>query len=155
MSSHIVTEAGIIDAVFAHRFVLRRHDGTRLLADLGPKGAEAFPLAEGAEVTIEGEIKPSELKVSSITPKGGEAVAIAHGKPHDDRAEIDPAAARAAVERAGLTPLGEPRRKPKHFEVLARRGADLVEVHVEQDGTIRKEKSADAEKWADALAAAA
>ena len=155
MTSHIVTEAGIIDAVFAHGFVLRRRDGTRLLADVGPKGAEAFRLAEGAEVPIEGEAKPSELKVSSITPKGGEAVAIRHGKPHDDHAEIDPAAATAAVERAGLTLVGEPRRKPKHYEVLARRGADLVEVHVEQDGTIRKEKTADTGKWADALAAAA
>jgi hypothetical protein len=141
------TEEGVIVAVFAHRFVLTRPDGTRLLADLGPEGAEAFALIEGLAVSIEGKVKPSELKVSSITPRGGARVLIPGGKPHHDPLGADPAGAMAAVERIGLTPVGQPHRKPKHFEVLARRGDDLVEVHVELDGVLRKEKPADRAKW--------
>jgi hypothetical protein len=95
------TEDGVITAFFVHRFMLRRHDGSRLLADLGPKGVEAFPLVEGREVSIEGDAKPSELKVSSITRKGGERVAIRHRDPRDDKAA---AAAKAAVLRVGLAP---------------------------------------------------
>ena len=150
-----IRAAGVIEAVFAHRFVLRRQDGTRVLADLGPGSADAFALVEGATVSIEGEAKPSEMKVATIMPKGGEPVAIKHGKRRDEHAEIGPAAASAEIERAGLVPLGKPVRKPKHFEVLARRGDDLVEVHVELGGGIRKEKPADPEKWADAIAAVA
>lgn len=155
MPDTTTSEAGTVEAVFAHRFVLKRKDGTRLLADLGPKGADAFRLVEGAEVSIEGEAKPSELKVSRLTPKGGEPIAIPHGKPHDDghdHRDADPEAALAAVRQAGLEPIGSPRRKPKHFEVLARRAGDLLEVHVEPNGRIRKEKPADEEKWADVLA---
>lgn len=146
-------EAGVIEAVFAHRFVLRRQDGTTLLADIGPKGAEIFPLVAGATVSIEGDRKPSEIKVARITPAGGATVVIAHGKPHEKHAEIDVAHAIAAVKRAGLDPVGAPRRKPKHVEVLARRGDHLVEVHVERAGGIRKEKPVppDGGTWADTL----
>lgn len=152
MSDKITIAEGVVDAVFAHRFVLKRADGTRLLADLGPKGLDAFPLVEGATVAIEGEAKPSETKVTRITPKGGASVAIVHGRSRDG---IEPAEVLASVQRAGLDPVGEPRRKPKHFEVLARRGGNLFEVHVETDGAIRKEKPADREKWSDEIAVAA
>ena len=101
-------------------------------------------------------MKPSELKVTSIGLRGGAQTAIEH-KNRDDRGEGRPGDATAAVQSAGLSPLGAPRRKPKHFEVLARKGGGLVECHVEFDGTIRKEKPIDAndEKWADDIASAA
>ena len=63
----------------------------------------------------------------------------------------------AAVERAGFAAIGAPRRKPKHFEVLARRDGRLTECHVELDGHIRKEKpvAPDDHKWSHELASAA
>ncbi|MBE7247204.1 MAG: hypothetical protein INR63_19860, partial [Actinomycetospora chiangmaiensis] len=116
--------SGTIQHVFSHRFTLEA-DGAVHLADLGPKGAEAFPLAAGLHVTLEGERRPSEIKVARIAAAGGAPVEIHHkkpnhpGKPRHD-APVDPAAALRAVTAAGWTPTGEPRRKPKHVEVLAR-----------------------------------
>lgn len=150
MSNRSVTKInGVIDAVFAHRFVVVTEDGQRLLADLGPQGVERFPLEVGAEVSLEGESKPSELKVTSIATPGRASVAIEHKKPkHDD--EGDPKAARKAVERAGFVVIGEPRRKPKHFEVLGTKDGEHVECHVELDGAIRKVKPVEGGdgKWA-------
>ncbi len=149
MSRPQISEAGTIVTIFAHRFVLERADGSRLLADLGPRGLEAFPLVEGAEIAIVGEPKPSEIKVSSVTPRDGSPILIPHGDHGGDDAAVE--AALAAVKAAGLTPLAPVRRKPKHCEVLVRRDGVLVEIHVATDGTIRKEKVADIEAWADAL----
>ena len=156
---HVEISGEIVD-VFAHRFVIATAQG-HLLADLGPKGAEAFDLTLGETVTISGEMKPSELKVERIACKGGSAIEIEHKKkpehhePHHHE-PADPKVARSAVEAAGLKPLGEPRRKPKHFEVLAKKDGKFVECHVELNGHIRKEKPVahDDHKWADALAAA-
>lgn len=154
---------GTITDVFAHRFVVETAD-RRILADLGPKGAETFALEVGLEIVVEGEMKPSELKVDKIARKGGTAIAIEHKKkphhePHHDHHHhepADPRAALAAVERAGFAAIGAPRRKPKHFEVLARKDGELIECHVELDGHIRKEKpvASDDHKWSCELAAA-
>lgn len=150
--------SGTIQHVFAHRFTLEA-DGAVHLADLGPKGAEAFPLAAGLQVTLEGERRPSEIKVARIAAPGREPVEIHHKKPnhpgkkpHTD-APVDPAAALAAVRAAGWTPTGEPQRRPKHVEVLARRSdGPWTELHVDAAGTIYKEKAPDAAKWGAALA---
>ncbi|MCF4125128.1 hypothetical protein [Methylobacterium sp. SyP6R] len=149
--------SGTIQHVFAHRFTLEA-DGAVHLADLGPKGAQAFPLAAGLQVTLEGERRPSEIKVSWIAAAGREPVEIHHktpshpGKPRLD-APVDPASALAAIVAAGWTPTGEPRRKPKHVEVLARRGeGPWTELHVDAAGTIYREKTPDADKWGAALA---
>lgn len=160
--AHVEISGEIVD-VFAHRFVIATTD-RRILADLGPKGAEAFALEPGVKVTASGEMKPSELKVERIARAGEAPVVIEHKKPghgphHDGphhHAPADPKLARRAVESAGLQPIGAPRRKPKHFEVLAKKSGRFVECHVELDGHIRKEKpvSADDHKWADELAAA-
>lgn len=145
MSAPIIEEAGTIETVFAHRFVLKRRDGTRLLADLGPAGARAYRLVEGAVLAIEGEAKASELKVHRILPENGEPILVAR----DGRGEeIDVAAALAALRSAGLEPIGEPRRGPRHVEVLIRRGGDLFEVHVAPDSKLGREKPADRAKWA-------
>ena len=164
---HLKVEGRIAD-VFAHRFTIERADGSRVLADLGPKGAEAFALEPGLAIVASGEMKPSELKVERIAKQGGSPIEIEHKKKHEhgpghrgpdhhDHGPADPQVALRAVTAAGLHPLGEPRRKPKHFEVLARKGKAFVECHVELDGHIRKEKPVphDDHKWAHELDTAA
>lgn len=151
MKNDTMTEiGGHVRDVFAHRFVIEKADGGRVLADLGPEGAKAFPLESGAEIVASGEMKPSELKVATIATKGGQPVVV--GRAAKDKLDGDAQAgeATAAVVQAGFEVLGEPRRKPKHFEVLGRKDGSHVECHVEFDGTIRKEKPVKTgdDKWA-------
>ncbi len=73
--------SGIIKHVFAHRFTLEA-EGQTHLADLGPKGAQAFPLLSGLAVSLEGERRPSEIKVTRIETAGREPVQIEHKKPN-------------------------------------------------------------------------
>lgn len=146
--------SGVIQHVFAHRFTLDA-EGQTHLADLGPKGAQAFPLAPGLAVSLEGERRPSEIKVTLISAEGREPVRIEHKKPnhgpghaHPD-VPADPDRIRAAVAAEGWTLEGEPRQKPKHFEVLAHRGdGGPTELHVDFAGRIYKQKAADSAKWA-------
>lgn len=146
--------SGVVEHVFAHRFTLLS-DGQAYLADLGPKGAEAFVLKSGLEVTLEGERRPSEIKVLHISRKGGKRVEIEHKKPHhgpkhhgDKQADADPRVILSAVAEAGWTIKGEPQRHPKHFEVLARRNdGEWTELHVDFGGSIYKQKPAAGHKW--------
>jgi hypothetical protein len=64
-----------------------------------------------------------------------------HHKPHHHD-DADPADAIKVARKAGYTVKGEPRRKPKHFEVDATRGGKRYELHITLDGDIRKEKPA-------------
>ncbi len=145
--------SGIIKHVFAHRFTLEA-EGQTHLADLGPKGAQAFPLSSGLAVSLEGERRPSEIKVTRIETAGREPVQIEHKKPnhapghqHAD-APADANVVLAAARKAGWESQGEPHRKPKHFEVLARQGQGAwSELHIDFAGAIYKVKPADAEKW--------
>lgn len=150
-----IKAAGTIEDVFAHRFVLRTHDG-KMLVDLTPKGAEQVKLRAGDQIAIEGEKKPSEVKVHRVM-QNGKVTEIhhpdkPHGPKHDDPKHHahDPAPALKAVRAEGYEVVGKARPKPKHFEVLARRGKELMELHVELDGHIRKSKPVQAndEKWA-------
>ena len=147
------TISGQITHVFGHRFVVQTA-GEAVLADLTPHGAEQVTLRLGDEVTLEGEKKSTELKISRFT-SGGKTVTIEHKKKHEEHGDADPRQALQAAEEAGYQPLGEPRRKPKHFEVLGRRDNELTELHIELDGHIRKTKPADHHdpKWQDALQA--
>lgn len=145
--------SGVIQHVFAHRFTLEAQGETHL-ADLGPKGADAFPLSAGLHVMIEGERRPSEIKVTRIAAQGRDAVLIHHKKPHHPPGHhhpdvpANPDRVLAAVKDAGWSPKGEPQRKPKHFEVLARQGrGPWTELHVDFAGTIYKQKEADPAKW--------
>jgi hypothetical protein len=142
-----------ITHVFAHRFVIRAEQGD-VLADITPKGAEQIKLRVKDMVTCEGEMKPSELKVTRLT-RGGETIGIEHKKkPHEDHhVPADPAVALSAARAAGFAVLGSPRRKPKHFEVLGKREGALNELHIELDGQIRKLKPVDQndQKWAGVL----
>jgi hypothetical protein len=137
---HIKTLSGQVTDIFAHRFVVETANG-KVLADLGPKTAEQVALNEGDRVELVGELKPSELKVHSISKNGGPSILVDHPpKPHPheyDEGDLGPALKTA--ETNGFTVLGEPRRKPKHFEILGRDPAgDVVELHVELDGSLRK-----------------
>lgn len=141
-----VALSGVIQHVFAHRFTVDA-DGHVHLADLGPKGAKAFPLTAGAVIALEGEKRPSEIKVSRISSNGQEPVLVEHKKPdHKPKhphpsAEPDLAFVLASVTKAGWDVSGQPSRKPKHFEVLARSPEGmLTELHVDFAGAIYKQK---------------
>jgi hypothetical protein len=58
--------SGEVTEIFAHRFVVKTAADGKVLADLGPKGAEQVLLKEGDRVELVGELKPSEIKVHSI-----------------------------------------------------------------------------------------
>jgi hypothetical protein len=140
--------SGRIIHVFGHRFVVHTAEGD-ILADLTPKGIENLTLRIGDQVNLEGEMKPTELKVERFT-RDGRTFAITHKKHDEDHhAPVDPALALAGAKAAGFQTVGAPRRKPKHFEVLARRENAFHELHVEFDGHIRKSKpvSAGDPKW--------
>ncbi len=142
------TLTGTITHVFGHRFVLRTEQGD-VLADLTPKGLEQLAPQVDDKVAIEGEMKPSELKVARLT-RAGTTIAIEHKPKHKDhRAPADPSVALASAQYAGFAVVGSPRRKPKHFELLGRRGTEFTELHVELDGHIRKSKpvARDDHKW--------
>jgi hypothetical protein len=143
-----IVAVGEITHVFAHRFVLQTNSKA-LLADLTPHGLEAFGPRVGDRVAIEGEQKPSEIKVCKLE-RNGETFEIGDGpRVEHKHAPADPALAIKATTSAGYEVIGEPRRKPKHFEVLGKKGAMFEELHIELDGDIRKAKSVspDDHKW--------
>ena len=148
---HIVGVAGKITHIFNHRFVVQTSRDA-VLCDVTPRGLERIKLRIGDHVELEGEQKPSELKVTRFTTNGS-TVAIEHRAKHHDHHAADPDNALNAVKAAGFAIRGEPRRKPKHFEVLGERDARFCELHVELDGRIRKTKPIDRHdpKWADTI----
>lgn len=137
------TITGTVWAVFGHRFAIDGKEG-RILADLGPKGAEVIAIAHGDTVTITGEPKSSEIKVTLITLKDGTVCEIAWPrKLHTEKANqtpADPAAVLAAVKAEGYAVEGEPQRKPKHFEIVGAKDGIRHEIHVELYGKIRTAK---------------
>jgi hypothetical protein len=157
MSEQHSAVSGTITHIFAHRFVVETKHGVTL-ADITPRGLEQIALRIGDEVTLEGEMKPSELKVSRLTC-GKKTIQIEHKKKHDDKhhhdhhPHADPEIVLASARAAGFEPLGEPRRKPKHFEVLGRRRGEFAELHIELDGHIRKTKPVERgdHKWSGAM----
>ena len=131
----IVEYSGAGAEIFAHRFVLATAEGN-ILADLGPTGARLFALEKGHRVHIAGEKWPSEIKVHAIAREGESPVVIEHAKsPHHEHA--GPLIALRAADRAGFTPLGEPHRKPKYFELRARDAKGRAfQLHIGLDGRI-------------------
>ena len=115
-----VTAAGEITHVFGHRFVLKTGSKS-VLADLTPRGLEVVGLRTGDRVALEGEQKPSAIKVSKLE-RNGETFAIGHGPPDTREHEADRAIAIKTAEDAGYQVIGGPHRKPKHFEVLGKKG---------------------------------
>jgi hypothetical protein len=147
---------GEVTDIFAHRFVVRTTTG-KILADLGPRGAEQVALRAGDRVTLSGEMKPSEVKVHAIQKQGGPSIVLEHEKPHqhhhrsDKHEDADPKRAIDTVAGNGFSIVGGPRRKPKHFEILGKDVAgDFVEFHVEFGGALRKTRPVERDdpKWA-------
>jgi hypothetical protein len=150
-----IEAAGQITHVFAHRFVLQT-GSKAVLADLTPHGLEMVGLRVGDRVAIEGEQKPSEIKVSRLE-RNGETFEIGDGPRKEHKhAPADPSLALKAATSAGYEVLGEARRKPKHFEVLGKKGAAFEELHIELDGHIRQAKplSSEDHKWRSEIQAA-
>jgi hypothetical protein len=149
----IISIQGKVADIFAHRFVVQTKVG-KYLADLGPEGAKQVSLEAGDEVVLKGEAKASEIKISEISRNGGAMVHLEHKKKPHEHGPAEPETALNAVRAAGYEILAAPKRKPKHFEVLARKGRTMSELHVELDGHIRKSKpvTADEPKWAQELA---
>ena len=148
---HNKTASGKITHLFGHRFVLQTQEGA-VLADVTPHGLEQIKLALNDTVTLEGEMKPSELKVARLT-RAGKTIHIEHKKKHHHHhhhdSDVDASTALASARAASFEILGSPRPKPKHFEVLGRRKGELCELHIEFDGHIRKSKhvAKDDQKW--------
>lgn len=159
MPHHQVHVSGQILHVFAHRFVVQTKGGT-ILADVTPKGLDRVALRVGDTVSLDGEMKPSELKVSRLVIDG-RTIEIDHGPPHHHHhhhhgehhehhhAPADPEVVLRAARAAGYEPAAKPRRKPRHFEVLGKRNGRFSELHIELDGHLRKSKPADRNdpKW--------
>ncbi len=151
MPDHIlITLSGEVTDIFAHRFVVSTDTG-KILADLGPKGLEQVMLREGDKVTLSGEMKPSELKVHTIQKASGPKIVLEHKKPHPhhdhhhphhpphEHEEADPKQALKTAAANGFAIVGNPRRKPKHFEILGKDSAgEFVELHIELGGALRK-----------------
>lgn len=130
----VVEASGRIWAVFGHRVAVEGADG-RVLANLGPEGIKGLDLAVGDAVRVIGRRKLFEIKATGIVLPDGTRRTIAWPDKHP---AVDPAAALATMRGAGYEILGEPRRKPKHFEIDARRDGQRWELHVELDGRLRK-----------------
>jgi len=146
---------GEITHVFAHRFVLQT-DSKTVLADLTPHGLERVGLRVGDRVSIEGEQKPSEIKISRLE-RNGETFEIGDGPRSEHKhPPADPALATKAATNAGYEVIGELRRKPKHFEALGKKEGLFAELHIELDGDIRKTKpvSPEDDKWRSEIEAA-
>ena len=151
MNQHATTTiTGEVTDLFSHRFIVKTTGG-KILADIGPKGCEQITLACGDIVEMTGTMKPSELKVDTLT-RANKTTVIERKRPAtDDHDHVAPDIACRTAHNNGLIVVGAPRRKSKHFEVLGRdNSGDYVELHIELDGKLRKSKPGDpAEpKWA-------
>ncbi|RYE31915.1 MAG: hypothetical protein EOP23_14420 [Hyphomicrobiales bacterium] len=133
---------GTVRDLFAHRFTLETDQGL-LLVDLTPEGLDLIRLSSGDSIEISGERNPSEIKVRRLM-RGETTIDVAlkpkPGKHRAPDAEADPDSAIHAVRQAGFEPNGEPRRKPKHFEIDAAKDGKHFEVHVTFAGEVRHAK---------------
>jgi hypothetical protein len=152
----IVTVKGTILDVFAHRFVVQAARG-KILADLGKHNMQKIAIKAGDEVELTGEQKPSELKIHTMILNGRpiplEPKEKDHHK-HKEMKEVDPEIAIHTAQKEHVTVIGKPHRKPQHFEVLGKNSrGELVELHIELDGNLRKSKPVkpDDEKWSQEL----
>ncbi|WP_027171031.1 hypothetical protein [Methylobacterium sp. 10] len=131
------TATGIVWAVFGHCFALEGN-GTRSLADLGPKATTEEMPTVGEAVTVEGEVTPCEIKVSRLIIADGTVRIIE--RPDKTHGPGDPDTALRLVRDAGYRVEGPPIRKPRHFEIRGIRDGVAFDVHVHDDGSIRKER---------------
>lgn len=157
-----ITVSGRVEHVFAHRFTVKTTTSV-ILADLTPHGARHVPVKIGDEVVIEGEPKPSEIRVETIKigahtyvlPPGPQPMRHGpghhrgppqHSRPHDD--VLNTSAMRETLETEGYFIVGDARLRHRHAEWLVRKDGQMFEVHLDFEGDIRKVKPVEAEgKW--------
>ncbi|GJE19056.1 hypothetical protein [Methylobacterium marchantiae] len=132
-----VSATGTVWAVFGHRLALDCAT-TKILADLGPKATTGALPTVGDIVTVDGERKPCEIKVSRLILADGTVRTIV--RPDQGHGPADTDAALRLVRDAGYRVEGLPIRKPKHFQIRGIRDGAAFEVHVHDDGCIRREK---------------
>jgi|GEM_PF-238954 len=151
------TVSGRVEHVFAHRFTVKTADAV-ILADLTPHGLKYVPLKGGDDVVIEGEQKPSEIRVESISigprtyilPPQPEHRGPQHSGPgmhhrgpphrggsHGRGEDIDTSVAKKALQAEGYDIVGDPRLRHRHTEWLVKKGGEVFEAHVTFDGEIR------------------
>jgi hypothetical protein len=63
------TIRGVVADIFAHRFVIEHASG-RMLADLGKHNGDGIRLEIGDKVDARGEMRPSEMKVRTLSVNG-------------------------------------------------------------------------------------
>jgi hypothetical protein len=134
-----VKTSGTVTDVFGHRFVVQTSNG-KVLADIGPKAT--IKLSPHERVEIEGEQKPTEIKVMRIAIGGGAARDTHHGDPkhkkHHGHADgsFGPSEAAAMAQAEGYELLEDVRPHKKHFEALAAKGDRTFAIHVHRDGRV-------------------
>lgn len=132
---HDIKIAGKVTDVFGHRFVLKTPKGT-MLADIGPEAAERITLEFDDPVEIEGEQKPTEIKVHRISVDGAPAVDAHHGpkhKAHQEMHGFTAETARRIAEKQGFKINGELTPHKKHYEATAEHDGTHHVIHVHQD----------------------
>jgi hypothetical protein len=129
--AHVQTSGTVTD-IFGHRFVLETKEG-KVLADIGPKTADKVSLKTGMKVDIEGERKPSEIKVARISIGEAEPISTQHDDKHFDT-EWTADRAKALAEAEGYSIIGEMKAKKKHFEAKANKGSHKLDIHIHRDG---------------------
>jgi hypothetical protein len=138
-----VKASGTVTDVFGHRFVVHTPNG-KVLADIGPKAT--IKLSQHERVEIEGEQKPTEIKVKRIAIGGGEMHETHHGGPkrekHHGRADesFGPAEAAAMAQAEGYELIGDARPHKKHFELLAAKNGRTFDIHVHRDGRVEAKR---------------
>lgn len=153
-----VTVKGTVTDVFGHRYVIDE-GGKKSLVDIGPKGREAVSIKSGDTVTVEGELTDAgEVRAQKVAV-GGTSLVELHsaswwdtltGGGDEKHPKFSPDDAKAIVTKAGYEPIGDPRPKKKHYEVLAKKDGKYVEVHAHRNGDVKHERPVDATngKWA-------
>ena len=99
----------------------------------------ALVLLSGCAAGASSTSAPPPPKQVTITLADGTTHEVAWPTKHEDdkHAAADPDAARAAVKAQGYEIEGEPKRKPKHFEIVGVKDGVRHAIHVELDGKVR------------------
>lgn len=141
---HDVKTSGTITDVFGHRFVVKTRTGT-VLADIGPDAAARITLGANQPVKLEGEQKPTEIKVHRISV-GGSAYVEAHHEPRDRKEhgeqenDFTAADAKRIAEKEGFRIVGALTPHKKHYEATAEHGGSRHDIHVHKDHIMKKHK---------------
>jgi len=139
-----ISISGTVTAVFAHRFVIEGKDGKHL-ADIGPDAVDFVDVQEGDKVTVEGERKPSEIKVTKITKGSDKLIEVEHIKRHQRdgaREHRDSVKAVVAVEREGFEVVGARAERPSisRFSGGRRRESSRDFTSSSTEGSTRKSR---------------